>query len=457
MSNSTEKKYPCSSSTLKDVKQNEWSQSSKTGVASSRFGTKKKHPVQRNLELEGSLKKVAINTEENMYVKSDKSIRNGIEDSSGNVKQQYSRKQHNLTHPGKIDRNFELCSPNTTTCSNSTTKNKSCDNDHTKVSTRFSSHRIKENTLKKNSIYPISRSNCDAQYTVHFESGPIGIKLDSVVKHSGREIGCRIMKFVENYRVAPSNHSKSDTINTKMVCQAKKSGQIEIGDVLVAIDGKNIMSKNYSEIVTMLKIPASDHGRDITFRSVRNQQLNISPLSCSISTLTKQVEAINDKPSPIVLENLQPLSSVKARRTTSNKVLFSPSHIKEITRSPSFNRKASIVAEYQSKPITMIFTSILNNILPTVMLNEIQQSENENDKNDDNSVTEKLGETIIGSTSRVFDDAVKMKMELLTELSQAKITIGELAKSNKKLKSTCDLQEIDLNDQKLPKVSYLFN
>jgi len=50
-----------------------------------------------------------------------------------------------------------------------------------------------------------------------------------------------------------------------------------------------------------------------------------------------------------------------------------------------------------------------------------------------------------------------MKMELLTELSQAKITIGELAKSNKKLKITCDLQEIDLNDQKLPKVSYLLN
>merc|ERR1711957_973540 len=30
---------------------------------------------------------------------------------------------------------------------------------------------------------------------------------------------------------------------------------------------------------------------------------------------------------------------------------------------------------------------------------------------------------------------------------------GELAKSNKKLKITCDLQEIDLNDQKLPKTN----
>lgn len=90
---------------------------------------------------------------------------------------------------------------------------------------------------------PCSKSN----YSVHFTAGPLGMKLEPVVKSiMGRELGCRVVEFI-------------DDMSRKS--QARLASIISIGDVITAIDGVQVLSMNYPEIVAMLKTSSVNGGR----------------------------------------------------------------------------------------------------------------------------------------------------------------------------------------------------
>ena len=78
-----------------------------------------------------------------------------------------------------------------------------------------------------------------ARYTVQFEPGSLGLNLEPVVKSTGKKIGCRAINLLES-------------ANCGKPSQAQKS-RIHVGDLLINIDGENIMSKDYSDIVAVLK------------------------------------------------------------------------------------------------------------------------------------------------------------------------------------------------------------
>mmetsp|Transcript_15438 Transcript_15438/g.22812 ORF Transcript_15438/g.22812 Transcript_15438/m.22812 type:complete len:157 (+) Transcript_15438:118-588(+) len=94
-----------------------------------------------------------------------------------------------------------------------------------------------------------SASSGKSDYSVHFTAGPLGMKLEPVVKSiMGRELGCRVVDFIDDL----SHNIKS---------QARLASIISIGDVITAIDGVQVLSKNYSEIVAMLKTASVNGGR----------------------------------------------------------------------------------------------------------------------------------------------------------------------------------------------------
>ena len=92
------------------------------------------------------------------------------------------------------------------------------------------------------------------EYTISFQPGTIGLKLEPVIKNNeGKEFGCRVMDFV-------------DLPEPLKISQARASGKIKIGDIFASVDGRNVISKPYSDIVTILTQSPKEKSRKITFR-----------------------------------------------------------------------------------------------------------------------------------------------------------------------------------------------
>lgn len=92
------------------------------------------------------------------------------------------------------------------------------------------------------------------EYSVYFKPGPIGLKLEPVIKNGNKEFGCRVMKFTEKTNNVSSSPS-----------QAVKCGLIQLGDVLTAINSIPVTSRPYAEIISILT-KYNDQGRTLTFR-----------------------------------------------------------------------------------------------------------------------------------------------------------------------------------------------
>eukprot|EP00957_Ditylum_brightwellii_P055814 4228731-Ditylum_brightwellii.AAC.1 len=110
-------------------------------------------------------------------------------------------------------------------------------------------------SISSASIGSISGRN-DIEFNAHFGPGPIGLKLEPVIKRKDMELGCRVAEFIDS---SPTRQS-----------QAKQLGTIKIGDVVLAIDKLSVAGKSYRDIMTMLKRPAPHEGRSIKFRRVQN-------------------------------------------------------------------------------------------------------------------------------------------------------------------------------------------
>ena len=107
---------------------------------------------------------------------------------------------------------------------------------------------------------PIKKTSrvADSTFEVHFSPGPLGMKLEpiTIVPEKGKvkELGCHVLDF--------SATEKN---------QARDSGQIKPGDVIVEIDGQNVDGCEYSESIALLKKPrmsldGEPIGRSLKFR-----------------------------------------------------------------------------------------------------------------------------------------------------------------------------------------------
>jgi hypothetical protein len=309
----------------------------------------------------------------------------------------------------------------------------------------------------------------DLEYDVAFQPGPIGLKLEPVVVSGNREIGCRVMKFIDAGVAAPG--------------QARASGKIRPGDLLIAVDGQDVISWNYPDVITYLKLRPSSLGRQMTFRSVwelpmktTNNQARSNPPPDA--TTLKKVPPIPEQgrfssidllsPSEAAFshvltsfchddqapqssqlhpaESTKPIKNFIAPQDISilsitessigsnasmmsapqsfimedheEKSVFSPSKVKHLSSTVTQHER---IASPPRKQISKVLSTVYNSVAPAAGVVAVSSY------NVTSALTSvmstKLGEALVGHSSREFDQAVQLKMKLLTELSQAKVTL----------------------------------
>ena len=280
-----------------------------------------------------------------------------------------------------VNENEMLCSGNASSVERSSV---SSSIETESISSRFASIR-----KKKESTPSSTSSNSSLEYTVQFEPGSIGLKIEPVVKSGNKEFGCRVMKFVDT--ASPS--------------QAKKSGKIEIGHVLTAINGRNVTSKSYADIVKQLA-DCKSQGKSITFRIPRIPALNISqtPSSESSSPMVGELSA----DSPLLVKSL-PVKHDMIRPSPStpgscSSTMFSPSFVKKMTQTTVKDRNVFLGSnKKQVKTVSDVLSNVMKNIIP--------------DTNDSTSsfttstLSKRISEALIGTHSVHFDETVQMKQK----------------------------------------------
>jgi len=280
---------------------------------------------------------------------------------------------------------------------------------------------------------------------VSFKYGPIGIELEPVVKSGDREYGSRIVRFVE------SDENPS---------QARLSCKVHIGDVLVAIDSKDITSTPYSDIVRMLTKSTLQEEKSISFQSVQkspgsiassriisNNEFRLHMLTPEGAT-APSLQYINRCTTDSKEESSISLSNDE--RTTPQRLLFSPSFVKRISVSNIVEDKSLNVSPKSQQKVNTSISDVLNtvmrNIAPAL---KTSCTDTQNDRPNigvAQILTESISQALIGSSSsNQFDKTVQMKMELLTELSYAKAAVGEHERKMIELEKTVE----DLSKEKM--------
>lgn len=311
-----------------------------------------------------------------------------------------------------------------------------------------------------------TESTSDLEYQVCFQPGPIGLKLEPVVVSGAREIGCRVMKFIDGSSTNPG--------------QARESGKIRLGDLLIAVDGKDVVSWNYPDIIHFLKQRPISLGRHMTFRTVwqpSNQQIShevtqpssrivhqkvalnpnqyqctqantdlclLSPSEATFSPMLasfcqadytdptqdtlkendqqRQSDGISMSQHDTSIMSISESSTGTHTSTTSEmrevNFAFSPSKVKLLSSSARFDQKK---VTPQKKPISTVLSTVYRSVAPTAGL--VATSSYNVTSSLTSVVSTKLGEALVGHSSREFDQAIKLKMQLLTELSQVKVTL----------------------------------
>ncbi len=262
--------------------------------------------------------------------------------------------------------------------------------------------RSEQSNIREGSKTPVGSAQKNFEYFVDFDPGPIGLKLEPVLKNGTKEFGCRVMRLIDN----GSDASPS---------QALKSGKIKVGDVLTAVNGKNVTSKSYSEIVSLLKSPSSEtRGKRITFKVPRSPA-PVMPKTPGRENLISS-EEMNNSLGADNTTIVTPQQTLVEGKNNSPRV-FSPSFVKEVTQSSAKNSNIlSSPSKISSKSLSDILSTVMKNVAP----------KNDSKPTYVSSVLSKqIGKVLVGSSSKEVDETVHMKLELLTELSEAKASLGE--------------------------------
>jgi hypothetical protein len=108
----------------------------------------------------------------------------------------------------------------------------------------------KSSTSKAKRTPNSSPSRSSTEYTVVFLPGPVGLQLEPVAEDP--KYGCRVVRFVDG---GPNNPG-----------QARKSGKIKPGDLVIQVEAENDVASNYEEIIQVLK--KTHAKRELIFHSV---------------------------------------------------------------------------------------------------------------------------------------------------------------------------------------------
>lgn len=302
-------------------------------------------------------------------------------------------------------------------------------------------------------------------YSVHFEPGPIGLKLEPVVASMGTGVGCRILEFADGGEQDPG--------------QARRSGKkIQPGDLLVAIDGRDVVSWNYSDIIALLRLNSGPRGRDMTFRSVRSamdspdrmkpEEASTTPLKqCNLMDHTSIEDfALTHSPAESILHShllssFQDSEKSKAQhevdvselsleveradeenndpRTSASQNLASDVGEEDACFSPSSVKALSAVGRVSNSKGTSPTTKTLSNVVKSVYktvaptAGVVVSGSYSLTSTLTSAMSMKLGEVLVGHKSKDFENAVQLKMQLLAELSHAKLTIDRHREEHRRL------------------------
>jgi hypothetical protein len=268
------------------------------------------------------------------------------------------------------------------------------------------------------------------EYTVKFEPGPIGLKLEPVIKNGSKEYGCRVMKLVANSKDSSSLPS-----------QAVKSGMINIGDILTAVNGKNVTSKPYKDIVSLLTTNGSNsETRSITFRVPRSPA-PVMPTTPA-TAIRRSSEPVFNSTDEEKKENLSKIetsvSTPNQNETQSDKnessvlPIFSPSYVKKMSKSNGKDSsKLHSTPNNKSKPLSDVLNTVMKNVAPALIATD-------EPAHMPGRLSTKIARVFTGISSKETNDMVHMKMELLNELSQAKASLGEQEKNIKMMTKIMD-------------------
>lgn len=334
-------------------------------------------------------------------------------------------------------------------------------------------------------------SSGHSQYTVRFKPGPLGIKLEPIVVNSspggdrrvGSEMGCRVVRFVDRAD-APS--------------QARTSGLIAVSDVVVAVDRQEVLTWKYGEVIALLKAAPRNEGRVVTFRSVRgtsrsarrslgrrrktnrNEDGSASadasgggetamcppdPPSGSLpqpsSTPTAPASrSIPGSASSMASVNLEDDGGPLPRETTSigpvsSSGMFSPSNVKRLAgqeraRSSGIKRELDKVGRNGTndsatpgaamKPAQNPKRGILSSVFSQTLLPaaSVVYSNVSSTSRMADTAANRIGEALVGHSEKDFKETLRLKMELLSELSAAKAALGADKEARRELESAVD-------------------
>jgi hypothetical protein len=355
----------------------------------SRFHSKR-NATSRNLELEGTLRRAEESVLSAMNLKQS----NGRSDeNNSNMNTSISMDRY------RSERSGQKKTPSMNRSSDSRTNS------------------VITSSLRKggnNSMLSPSPSSSTLEYTVQFEAGSIGLKVEPVIKNGDKEFGCRVMKFVDC--ASPS--------------QAIKSGRIAVGHVMTAVNGRNVTSKSYADIVALLAEHKSE-AKGITFRVPRPQS-SMSNISSSTPSVSFRLPSFDTPKEELASPNQNSIHHIHSPAPSATPpTMFSPSFVKKLSRTslsdqPVFNSPSK-------QPVKSV-TDVLNNVIK----NMVPEAHETMPAFATGALSKRISKALTGSYSTQFDEAVQMKMELLTELSEAKASLGEHEMNIKKMEEIVD-------------------
>ena len=265
-----------------------------------------------------------------------------------------------------------------------------------------------------------SNSNSNCEYTITFQPGPIGMKLEPILESSqGQEIGCRVLEFVGGE-----------------LSQAKRSGKITPGDVLLQVNHTNVVSWAYPQVIRFLKMLPTTQPKRLTFKS----------LPTTTSSKEQQQLLTNH-----VLTNLMHTTTRSTSSTTQEEnSVFSPSKVKALSKAHNNNGDTTGYSwesnndDHDDDTTAVTPLRILQNrqAQPPPPFTTLAIA---------SRMSTKLAQAVMvgGHSTKDINQAVQLKLQLLTELSHAKINIDRKDQETTKMETIIQnlVTKLDVTDK----------
>ena len=265
-----------------------------------------------------------------------------------------------------------------------------------------------------------SNSNSNCEYTITFQPGPIGMKLEPILESSqGQEIGCRVLEFVGGE-----------------LSQAKRSGKITPGDVLLQVNHTNVVSWAYPQVIRFLKMLPTTQPKRLTFKS----------LPTTTSSKEQQQLLTNH-----VLTNLMHTTTRSTSSTAQEEnSVFSPSKVKALSKAHNNNGDTTGYSwesnndDHDDDTTAVTPLRILQNrqAQPPPPFTTLAIA---------SRMSTKLAQAVMvgGHSTKDINQAVQLKLQLLTELSHAKINIDRKDQETTKMETIIQnlVTKLDVTDK----------